>query len=116
MTVIKINGVELPTPSELQIGIMDLSKAERNARGTMIIERVATKRKLELSYAFLNKDELSQVLNAVSPVFFSVTYQDPLTSGSRTGTFYCGDRNVGLIDFRKGIPRYKDIKFDLIER
>nr|WP_280518602.1 DUF6711 family protein [Lederbergia wuyishanensis] len=95
---------------------MDLSKAERNSRGTMIIERIATKRKLEVSYNYLSKDQLSQVLNSVSPVFISVKYSDPQTNGIRTGTFYCGDRSVGLIDYRNGVPRYKDIKFDLVER
>ncbi|MCJ8008123.1 DUF6711 family protein [Lederbergia wuyishanensis] len=114
--VFSINGVDMPAPSDLNIGIMDLSKAERNSRGTMIIERIATKRKLEVSYNYLSKDQLSQVLNSVSPVFISVKYSDPQTNGIRTGTFYCGDRSVGLIDYRNGVPRYKDIKFDLVER
>ena len=116
MALIKINGVALPTPTDLQIGIMDLSKAERNARGMMMIERVATKRKLEISYSFLSKDDMSQVLNAVSPVFFTVTYMDPQEDELISKTFYCGDRNCGMLDFRNGVPRYKDVKFDLVER
>ncbi|MFJ5713111.1 DUF6711 family protein [Neobacillus sp. NPDC093127] len=116
MALISIGGVDLPTPTDLDVGIMDLSKAERNANGTMIIERIATKRKLGISYAFLTRSELSQVLGAVSPVFFSVTYLDPQTNNYRTGQFYCGDRNVGMMDFINSVPRYKDIKFDLIEK
>ncbi len=116
MALIEIGGVDLPTPSDYSVGIMDLSKAERNARGTMIIERIATKRKLDISYSYLTREQLSQVLNAVSPVFFNVRYLDPQTNNYRTGSFYCGDRNVGMLDFQNGIPRYKDIKFDLIER
>ncbi len=116
MALITINGVAIPAPSDLAVGIQDLSKAERNANGTMIIERIATKRKLELSWAYLDKASLSQVLNAVSSVFFTVTYVDPQTNGTKTGTFYCGDRKCGMIDFKNGIPRWKDIKFDLIER
>ena len=46
--MIRINGVTIPTPSDYSVGIMDLSQAERNANGTMIIERIATKRKLEM--------------------------------------------------------------------
>ncbi|NEY99238.1 hypothetical protein G4D62_07985 [Bacillus shackletonii] len=114
--MITVNGVVLPTPSDYSVGVMDLSKAERNANGTMIIERIATKRKLEISYSYLSKSETSKVLNAVSSVFFTVSYIDPQTGGNRTGTFYCGDRNVGMIDFKNGTPRYKDVKFDLIER
>lgn len=116
MAILVIDGVTLPAPSELQIGIMDLSKAERNARGLMIIERIATKQKLEVSYEFITKDDLRKVLNSVAPIFFSVQYEDPLTGTNRTGTFYVGDRNIGVLDFRNGVPRYKDVSFSLVER
>lgn len=116
MSLIKISGVNIPTPSEYSVSIMDLSKAERNAKGTMIIERIATKRKIELSWKHLSKEQLAQVLNLVAPVFFQVTYVDPQTGGTRTGTFYCGDRKAGMLDFRNGVPRYKDVQFNLIER
>lgn len=116
MAVITINGVEMPAPSDMQIGIMDLSKAERNANGTMIIERIATKRKIELSWNYLSRTQLSSVLNMVNPVFFTVGYQDPMTGASRSGTFYVGDRSASVIDFIAGVPRYKDVKFNFIER
>lgn len=116
MALIKINGADIPAPSEYKVGIQDISKAERNANGTMIIERIATKRKIELSWSYLNKDQLAQLFTAVSPVFFEVTYVDPQDNGLRTGTFYCGDRTCGMLDFQNGVPRYKDIKFNLIER
>lgn len=116
MSLIKINGVAIPTPSDLSVGIQDLSKAERNANGTMIIERIATKRKLEVSWAYLERAKLSQVLNAVSPVFFSVEYMDPQTNAMKTGTFYSGDRKCGMVDFKNGVPRWKDVSFNLVER
>lgn len=116
MSLIIIDGVEIPAPSEYSVGIQDISKAERNANGTMIIERVATKRKIELSWKYLDKDQLAQVLNAVSPVFFQVTFIDPQDNVTRTGTFYCGDRKAGMIDYKNGVPRYKDVQFNLIER
>jgi hypothetical protein len=116
MSLIRINGADIPAPSDYSVGIQDISKAERNANGTMIIERVATKRKIELSWKYLDKDQLAQVLNAVSPVFFEVTYVDPQDNGIMTGTFYCGDRKCGMLDFKNGAPRYKDVQFNLIER
>lgn len=116
MALIKINGVEIPTPSDLSVGIQDISKAERNANGTMIIERIATKRKLELSWKYLSKEGLSTILNLISPVFFTVEYIDPQDNGIRTGTFYSGDRNCGMLSFINGIPKYKDVKFNLVER
>lgn len=51
--MVKINDIEIPTPSGYQVGIMDISKAERNTAGTMLIERIATKRKIELMWNYL---------------------------------------------------------------
>jgi hypothetical protein len=116
MALISIGGVALPTPSNVDVGIMDISKAERNANGLMIIERIAQKVKLSLSYNYLSAGDASTVLNAVSPVFYNVTYLDPRTNTYKTSSFYTGDRSLGMIDFINGVPRYKDVKFDLIER
>lgn len=116
MALISINGVALPTPSEFQVGTMDISKAQRNANGTMIIERIATKRKLFISYAFVNATDLKQILELVAPTFYDVTYIDPQSNTQETGSFYSGDRNVGMIDYLDGVPRYKSLTFNLIER
>lgn len=112
----KVNGVALPTPSDYQVGIMDISKAERNAAGTMVIDRIATKRKLELSWKYLSKEDLSKLFKLVSPVFFQVEYIDPVNDVRKTGMFYAGDRSAGALDFINGNIRYKDIKFNLVER
>lgn len=114
--MIAIDGVVIPTPSTYLVGIMDISKAERNAKGEMIIERVATKRKLELSWLHLSAVELQALLQSVSPVFFVVQYPDPQDGAIRTGTFYTGDRSVGALDYKEGQVRWRDIKFNLVER
>jgi hypothetical protein len=116
MALINVGGTDLPAPSDFNVGIQDISKADRNANGDMIIERIATKRKLELSWSYLTKSQLSTVLSAVSPVLFTVIYPDPQTGATRTGTFYSGDRNCGMLRFINGVPEYKDVKFNLIER
>lgn len=116
MALISIGGVELPTPSDYGVGVQDISKAERNAQGTMIIERITTKKTLELNYSYLDSSDLSKILKAVSPTFFNVTYLDPVTNTQMTSSFYCGDRSVSLISFTNGVPKYKDMKFTLIER
>jgi hypothetical protein len=116
MTIALINGEALPSPTDFQVGIMDISKAERNAKGSMIIERVATKRKLFFTYSFVTASDLQLILKKISETFFSVTYLDPQTKTYHTISCYCGDRNVGMIDYRNGIARYKDFTFNLIER
>ena len=114
--MITIGGVSIPTPSTYSISIQDLSKAERNANGSMIIERIATKRKLEMSWNYLSSSDLSSLLSKVAPVFFTVTYPDSVDGTTRSGTFYCGDRSSEAIDYISGTIRYKNVKFNLIER
>lgn len=116
MTLISVRGVVLPTPTEYDVGIMDLSKAERNVKGQMIIERIATKRKIEVGWSYLTGSQYSQILNLVDPVFFSVTYFDPKSNGMVTGTFYSGDRVAPMMRFQNGVANWKDVKFSLIER
>lgn len=114
--MLKIDGVVMPTPATYSWGIQDLSKAERNARGTMIIERIATKRKLELSWKYLDRAQLQQLLAAVSPIFFTLEYPDPQTDTVNTGMFYVGDRKVGALDYKNSQVRWVDCQFNVIER
>ena len=116
MALISINGVELPTPSEYSVGIQDISQGGRNAKGDMIIERIATKRKIELSWKVMDATELASLLNKVSPVFFTVNYIDPQENTMKTGTFYSGDRTAPMLQFINGVPKYKDIKLSLVEK
>ena len=116
MALISIGGVALPTPSEFNVDVMDISKAERNANGNLIIERITTKKKLSFSYNYLSASQLSVVLKAISPTFYDVTYIDPVTNSFTTSSFYCGDRKVGMIDYVNSIARYQDLSFDLTER
>ena len=114
--MIKINTVAIVTPSTYQVSINDLSKADRNANGTMIIERIAVKRKIEMSWAYLTQAQLATLLTAISSVFFTVEYPDPMTGALKTGTFYVGDRSAGAIDYKSSVMRWKDIKFNFIEQ
>lgn len=114
--MITIDGYKIPSPSTYVVSIQDISKAERNANGDIIIERIATKRKIELAYPLLSQEELQFLLQRVSPVFFEVVFIDPEDGGQRTGTFYCGDRSTGALDLKGGKIRWRDIKFNLIEK
>ena len=116
MALISISGVALPTPSDFQVGYMDISKAERNANGLMIIERITTKRKLSLAYSYASESQAAQILKAVAPTFYTVTYLDPLTNTMKSGSFYSGDRNIGMVSYINGKPVYKELGFNLIER
>ena len=90
MSLIKINGVEIPTPSTFNPSIMNLSNSERNANGMMIMEIIAQKQKLELSWKIISAEKLSSVLNLIDSTFFQVEYPNPKTNKTTTKTMYSG--------------------------
>jgi hypothetical protein len=105
----------MPTPSEVSFGINDVSKAQRNANARMLIERIATKDKIEFTWSYLTASELTSLLTAVKGTTFSVTFTHPQTGLTKTGTFYAGDRTVEVMDYYSSVPRYKNAKFNVIE-
>lgn len=115
--MIFINSVKIPTPSNFQVGVSDIIKETRNAAGSIIIEKIATKRKLEMSWNYLSNSDMSTILTAIgTSVFFTVQYPDPVTGAARSGTFYTGDRTAGAIDYRNSVIRWKDFKVNFDEQ
>jgi hypothetical protein len=116
MALLKINGVDMPTPSTMSVAVEDLVHAERNARGKMIDELIAIKDKIELTWAYLTPVQLSQLLTAVKPRSFNVTYMDPVTNSLKTTACYSGPKTAPIMDYINGVLRYKDVRLNLIER
>lgn len=114
--MIIVNGLDLTSLCTYEVGIMDLDSENsvRNARGQMMRDRIATKRKLELSFSPLTGQSVSSILLAISPIFFWVKYLDPQTGGIREIECYAGDRKLGLIDSKNQL--WTNFKFNLIER
>lgn len=116
MSLIRVNGVAIPTPSDIKFNVMDITNSERNANGTMIMELIAQKQKIELSWNFLKKEDLNSIISAVDGIFFQVTYPNPKTGILTTKTMYSGDRTMSALDYINGNIRYKDVKMSFIER
>lgn len=113
--MLSINGVKVPTPSEFVVGVQDISQAERVASGRMVIDRIATKIKLNMSWKYLTPEQLASLLSRIEMVTFQVNYLDPRTHSRQTRTFYVGDRSMGMYQYRDGNPIYVDIGFNFIE-
>ena len=114
--MIKINGVDISTPSKVSVGIYDVSKsADRNAAGDILIDRVAVKRKLECEWPALDNSSMSALLSAVTDVFFTVTYPDPLTGADKTITCYVGDRTAPMYKYN-GTPLWEGLRMNFIEK
>lgn len=113
--MITIGGTTITSPMSMTVGVYDISKSERNSLGNMIIEIIATKRKLELQWPVLTAAQLSTLLGLMSATTFTVVYSDPVTGAARTMTAYKGDRSLGMLFYNAGVPSWKDTKVSLIE-
>lgn len=115
--MLKINGVTVATPQTFKVEISDLDgESNRNAKGLLIRDRIAVKRKLECSWPALTNSQASTLLTAVSSVFFTVTYPDPQTGNNQTKTFYVGDRSVPMLIYKNGVPMWEGLEMNFIER
>lgn len=113
--MLKINGVAIKTPSACQIDISDIDgETNRNARGEMVRDRIAVKRKLNLEWNALNDNEIKTLLNAVKDTFFTVEYPDPMIGGLTTKTFYVGDRNAPMYSYKLKI--WEGLTMNFVEK
>lgn len=118
MSIVSINGVAVPAPDTYEVVISDLdASANRSANGTLFRDRVAVKRSINMSWLFLDGDDLSRLLTSVSPVFVTVVYLDPQINGMRTGEFYSADRPQGVaVKNSDGSYKWRDVSISLVER
>jgi len=114
--MLKINNVAIAAPSAYEVTIQDLDgESNRNASGNMIRDRIAVKRKINLEWPPLSQGELSTLLNAVSSVFFTVTFPDPQL-GMVTNTMYVGDRTAPAYQYKNGEVKWSGLKMNFIEK
>ncbi len=114
--MLKVNGVAIATPSNYEVTIQDLDgESNRNASGNMIRDRIAVKRKINLEWPPLSQGEISTLLNAVSSVFFTVTFPDP-QQGMITKTMYVGDRTAPAYMYINGEVKWSGLKMNFIEK
>ncbi len=114
--MLKVNGVAIAAPSNYEVTIQDLDgESNRNASGNMIRDRIAVKRKINLEWPPLSQVEISTLLNAVSSVFFTVTFPDP-QQGMITKTMYVGDRTAPAYQYKNGEVKWSNLKMNFIEK
>ena len=116
--LISINGASVPSPDTYEVTISDLdASANRSGNGTLFRDRIAVKRTINMGWTQLTAAELSQILTAVSPVFFAVTYLDPQLNALSAGTFYVSDRTQAVaIKQSDGSYKWGNVSFSLVER
>jgi hypothetical protein len=120
LTIKKADGtsVSLPEPTELEVTIQDLDsdKSGRNQNGKLFRDRIAIKRKLKINFPPLTDSDMHKVLNALTDVFFDITYPDPLTGKNRTMEAYVGDRTAPIMLINNGSAMWDEMSISLTER
>ncbi|MBY6278229.1 DUF6711 family protein [Symbiobacterium thermophilum] len=119
MALVTINGQAVtPNPSDCKVGHFWLTKAGRAASGLMLMERIAKKRTVTLSWDAIREDRLRAILDLLdSRTFHTVTYPDPQgDNGQATITAYVGDIQMDRYHTRNGYRWWIDVEIPLIER
>lgn len=114
--MLKIAGVSVKAPSELKVGRFDLSKSGRTASGKMVMEIIATKRRVDVVWKMLPDNELKKILDVINAnkPFFSLEYPD--AGGSKTMTCYAGDIITSLWHTINGVRYWEEVSIPFIEQ
>ena len=114
---IKINGVDLPPPSAMDVEYEDYDADSIRGISDAVLERNrirANVQKVTLSYLLKNLEDITTVYTMVKPATFQVELWDD-TQGKRvTKEMYAGPKKHSYIRTQKGI-KGQAIKFSLIE-
>lgn len=111
-----LDGVQIKTP-HLEVGSFLISKSERTADGTMTMDIIAEKRRLDLDWPIIRDTDLQQILSLLkSKTFHTVTYPDPEHGEDHTITVYRGDAKSVPGHKVEGTRYYTDVSISLIEQ
>jgi hypothetical protein len=98
--ILSVNGHNLPDPKGITWSLQDLDAEEgtgRNQEGKAFRDRVAVKRKLQITFTPMNVTDMSDLLSYIDDEFFSCTYFDAKDGNFRTSTMYVGDRVAPML-------------------
>ena len=114
--MLKIAGVLVKAPTDLKIGRFDLTKSSRTASGKMVMELIATKKRVDIIWKMLPDDELQKIIDTITAnkPFFSLEYPD--TGGSKSMVCYAGDIVTSLWHTKNGVRYWEEVSIPFIEQ
>lgn len=65
MDFFKVNGKKIKAPTEITVSPEVLDKAERTVDGTMVVDIIGTKRKVDVSWEYLSKEDMTTLTKAI---------------------------------------------------
>lgn len=120
MAILNIGGADMPDPTTFKPLLADIDLASaRMADGSLVRKRVyAGKRSFRVFYLYLSLADCSTLLTAIKPASFTVICPDPETGANGNFTMYSSNKDIETLDYGRvgsGIPRWKNIRFTLVE-
>jgi hypothetical protein len=114
--MLKIAGITIKAPTELKVGRFDLSKSGRTASGKMMMELIATKRRVDVVWKMLTDSELEKIIDTITAnkPFFTLTYPD--AGGTKSMTCYAGDIITSLWHTKNGVRYWEEVSIGFIEQ
>lgn len=116
--MLKVNGKKIPCPSVFSWGLQDISAADagRTDDTDMHKNRVGQVRAIDLQWNGLDWKTTAQILRAVNPEYFEVTYPDMMSGVYETRKFYVGDRKSNVKLWWDGKKLIETLSFTIIEK
>ena len=114
--MLKIAGITVKAPTELKVGRFDLTKSSRTASGKMVMDIIATKRRVDVIWKMLTDSELEKIIGTITAnkPFFSLEYPD--AGGTKTMTCYAGDIVTSLWHTKNGVRYWEEVSIGFIEQ
>jgi len=114
--MLKIAGVSVKAPTDLKIGRFDLTKSSRTASGKMVMDVIATKRRVDVIWKMLTDSELENIIDTITAnkPFFTLEYPD--AGGQQTMTCYAGDILTSLWHTKNGVRYWEEVSIGFIEQ
>lgn len=117
--MLKFNGVEMPEPQALTTDREKIwsSNTGRSDSGRMNGDIVAIKAKIKIQWGILSAEQTALIDSYLSQSFFECTYLDPTSANKEvTKEVYAGTPTYPVYSYVEGLPEYKGVGVDLIER
>lgn len=115
---LKINGKVMIAPKEISLSYEDLDKAERTVDGTMVVDMVGRKQRVDVSWEYLSKEDMAILARETKTgSFVTVTYHDTITGTLQTITARPRDFTyLPFYDWVKGKIMWKTVAISFVER
>ena len=114
----KINSKSIKAPTELTCSNEVLDKSERTMDGTMVVDVIGRKRKVEVSWKYLSKEDMGLLTSETkSGSFVTIDYNGPETGNltsmtARPQDLTCQPR----YDWVKGTIMWASVSIAFVER